>query len=137
MAIGINRSAGYNYAGLVGTLNGIATTGAPVGNAIGQSVKLYLVTVKDVGTSAIDLQAFDDAVGELFEILIQAMPVQVLAYFAPADTSGTISVICDGVNAPAASVLQTAIRALGASVSANAVDVRGTTVADGTSFTVA
>lgn len=131
MAIGQTRSAGYAFTGAVGTLNG--TSGAQVGN----SLKFYLVTVKNVGTTPIDLQAYDDAVGELFEAIMLQFPQGVLSYYAPADTSGTISVITDGVNAPAASVIQTAIRALGATVSANSVDVRGTTVADGTSFVVA
>lgn len=131
MAIGQTRSAGYTYTGAVGTLNGVS------GSQVGQSVKLYLITVKDNSNTAIDLRSYDDAVGELFELIMLQFPQGVLSYFAANDTSGTISVITDGVNAPAASVIQTAVRALGASVSANAVDVRGTTVADGVAFTVA
>lgn len=131
MAIGVIRSAGYTYTGAVGTLNG--ATGAQ----IGASLKFYLITVKDNGASAIDLRAEDDAVNELFEIVLRQLPSGILAYHAANDTSGVISVIVDGVNAPDASVLQTAIRALGATVGANNVDVRGTTVTNGTSFTVA
>ena len=37
MAIGIDRSAGYNYAGLTGVLNGIQYT------EVGQSVVFYIV----------------------------------------------------------------------------------------------
>jgi hypothetical protein len=131
MAIGVTRSAGYAYAGAVGTLNG--ATGAQIGN----SLKFYKVVVADNSATAIDLRTYDDAVGELFEVIMLQFPQGVLAYFAADNNSGIISVVTDGVNAPAASVIQTAIRALGSSVSANAVDVRGTTVIDGTSFTVA
>ena len=128
---GINRSAGYTYAGVVGTLNGVSAA------QVGQSVKLYLVTVKDTGASAIDLRSEDDAVNEVFEAVIRTLPQGVLTYYAANAASGVISVICDGVDAPAASVVQTAIRNLGTAVGANSVDVSGTTVADGTSFTVA
>ena len=113
--------------GAVGTLNG--TSGAQVG----QSVKLYLVTVKDVGASAVDIRGEDDAVNEVFEVVLKQFPA-VLAYYAANATSGVISIICDGHSAPAASVLQTAIQALG---TVNSLDISGTTVADGVSFTVA
>lgn len=131
MPIGATPSSAYSRAGAVGTLNG--TSGAQVG----ASIKLYLITVKDVGASAIDLRPEDDATNEVFEKILQNLPQGVLAYYAANASSGVISVICDGVNAPAASVLQTALRALGTSVGANSIDVSGTTVADGTSFTVA
>lgn len=128
---GINRSAGYTYAGLVGTLNGVSAA------QVGQSVKLYLITVKDAGDSAVDLRTEDDAVNEAFEAVIRALPQGVLTYYAANAGTGVISVICDGVDAPAASVVQAAIRNLGTAVGANSVDVSGTTVTDGTSFTVA
>jgi hypothetical protein len=131
MAIGVTRSAGYAYAGVVGTLNGAS------GAQVGQSVKLYLITAKNAGDSAIDLRTEDDAVNEAFEAILRTLPQGVLAYYAANAASGVISVIIDGVNAPDASVVQTAIRALGTSVGANNVDVSGTTVANGTSFTVA
>ena len=63
-------------------------------------------------------------------------PQGVLAYYAADNNTGIISVITDGVNAPEASVVQTAIRALGATASSNSIDVRGTDVTDGTLFTV-
>ena len=131
MPIGATPSTAYSRAGAVGTLNG--TSGAQVG----ASIKLYLITVKDNSAGAIDLRPEDDATNEVFERIIQNLPQGVLAYFAANAASGVISVICDGVNAPDASVLQTALRALGATVGANSIDVRGTTVADGVSFTVA
>lgn len=126
MAIGISRSAGYNYAGTTGVLNGVAAT-SPLNPEVGQSVALYLV---DAG---LDLSAEDDAANEAFEAILQAMPA-VLAYYAHA-TSGAISFICDGVNAPSAASLQTAIRAIGSTK--GAVNLGSTTVTAGTSFVVA
>lgn len=130
MAIGVDRSAGYAFAGVVGTLNG--TSGAQVG----ASLKFYKIQVQNNSNSNINLQAEDDAASELFELIVRQFPNGILAYHAPADTTGIIYLICDGVNAPEASVIQSAIRALGATVGANSVDVRGTDVTDGTSFTV-
>ena len=56
-----------------------------------------------------------------------------LAYYAH-ETSGIISLVCDGVNAPAASVLQTALQAIAARK--GAVNLSSATVTDGTSFVV-
>jgi hypothetical protein len=131
MAIGVTRSAGYAYAGTVGVLNG--TSGAQVG----ASLKFYKVQVQDNSNGNIDLTSEDDAVNELFEIIVKQFPQGLLAYSSVNANTGLIYLICDGVNAPEASVIQTAIRALGSSVGANGVDVRGTDVTDGTSFTVA
>ena len=131
MAIGATPSSAYSRAGAVGTLNG--TSGAQVG----ASIKLYLITVKDNSASAIDLRSEDDATNEVFEAVIRALPQGVLAYFAANAGTGVISVIVDGVNAPGATELRDNIRALGATVGANSIDVRGTTVTEGTSFTVA
>jgi len=131
MAIGVTPSAGYSYAGSVGTLNG--TSGAQIGG----SLKFYKVQVQDTSNANIDLQAEDDAANELFEIIIKQFPQGLLAHSSVAANSGLVYLICDGVNAPAASVIQTAIRALGETVGANSVDVRGTDVTDGTSFVVA
>jgi hypothetical protein len=131
MAIGVTRSAGYAYTGAVGTLNG--TSGAQVGN----SLKFYKVQVQDNSNGNIDLQSEDDAVNELFEIIMLQFPQGVLAYSSPAASTGLVYVITDGVNAPAASVIQASIRALGATVGANGVDVRGSDVTDGTSFVIA
>ena len=126
MAIGIDRSGNYNYTGATGVLNGIAST-SPRSQEVGQSVALYLV---DAG---LDLSGEDDAANEAFEAIIQAMP-PVLAYYAHA-TSGAISFICDGVNAPSASSLQTVIQAIG--TKKGSVNLGSTTVTAGTSFVVA
>ena len=131
MPIGATPSSAYTRAGAVGTLNGTA------GTQVGASLKFFLIAVKDNSAGAIDLRPEDDATNEVFETIIRALPSGVLAYFAANAGTGVISVIVDGVNAPDASVVQTALRALGASVGANGIDLRGTTVADGVSFTVA
>ena len=136
MAIGVSRltpggAVRYSYAGAVGTLNG--TSGAQVG----ASLKFFLVTIKNGSNTAIDLRTEDDGDNEAFEAVIRALPQGVLAYFAANANTGVISVIVDGVNAPQATELRDNIRALGSSVGANGVDVTGTTVTEGTSFTVA
>ena len=120
MAIGINRSAGYNYAGSTGMLNGIQYS------QVGQSVKFYIV-------ASLNLSGEDDASDEAFEAIIQIFP-PVLAYYAHA-TSGAISLVCDGVNAPAAGVLQTALQAIG--TRKGAVNLSSATVTEGSSFVVA
>lgn len=136
MAIGISRltpggAVRYSYAGAVGTLNG--TSGAQVG----ASVKFFLITAKDGSNAAVDLRSEDDGDNEAFEAILRVLPQGVLAYYAANANSGVISVVVDGVNAPQAAELQTTIRALGTAVGANSVDLSGTTVALGTSFTVA
>jgi hypothetical protein len=115
MAIGIDRSAGYFFAGTTGTLI-----------EPGQSIALYVVA------AGVNLSAEDDAANEAYEAIIQAFP-PVLAYFAHA-TSGVISVICDGVNAPDASALQTALQAIG--TKKGSVNLGSATVTNGTSFVV-
>ncbi len=125
MAIGIDRSAGYNYGGSTGVLNGIAATSVR-NQEVGQSVALYVV---DAG---LDLSGEDDAANEAFEAILQTMPA-ILAYYAHA-TSGVISFICDGVNAPSAASLQTAIQAIG--TAKGSVNLGSTTVTAGTSFVV-
>jgi hypothetical protein len=120
MAIGIDRSAGYNYAGLTGVLNGIVNT------EVGQSLVFYIVA------AGVNLSAEDDAANEAFEAIIQAFP-PVLAYYAH-PTSGVISLACDGVNAQDASVLQTALQAIASRK--GAVNLSSATVTNGTSFVV-
>jgi len=120
MAIGLDRSAGYNFAGLTGVLNGIVYT------QVGQSVKFYVVN------AGVNLSAEDDAANEAFEAIIQAFP-PVLAYYAH-PTSGVISLVCDGVNAQDASVLETALQAIG--TRKGSVNLGSATVTNGTSFVV-
>jgi hypothetical protein len=120
MAIGVTRSSGYAFTGATGILNGVS------GAQIGQSIKLYVVA------AGVNLSAEDDAADEAFEAIIQSFP-PVLAYYAHA-TTGAISLICDGVNAPDASVLQTALQAIG--TKKGSVNLGSATVTNGTSFVV-
>ena len=115
MAIGVDRSAGYFYAGSTGTLV-----------IPGQSIKLYVVA------AGVNLSAEDDAANEAYEAIIQVFP-PVLAYYSHA-TSGAISLVCDGVNAPDASALQTALQAIG--TKKGSVNLGSATVTNGTSFVV-
>ncbi len=120
MAIGIDRSAGYNFAGLTGVLNGIQYS------QVGQSVKLYLIE------TGVDLSSQDDAANEAFEAVIRTISQGLLVYYSGA-SDGKIHAVVDGMQAPDASVLQTAIRALGTINSAN---LTSTTVTNGTAFVV-
>jgi len=126
MAIGQTRSAGYAFTGITGKLNGDANATGTDQVEIGQSIKLYVVA------AGVNLAAEDDAADEAFEAIILAFP-PVLAYYAHA-TSGAISLICDGVNAPDASVLQTALQAIG--TKKGSVNLGSATVTNGSSFVV-
>lgn len=129
-------------AGDVGVLNG--KTGA----IIGASTKFYVITAKIANGTAVDLRDLDDAPNEAFEKIMRVLPSGILAFYAANDASGVISIVVDGHAAPVASTgdatkpgLQEIIRALGATVGAadglSGVDLTGTTVVAGTSFTVA
>jgi hypothetical protein len=127
MAI-LTRESQYSFAGATEVLNG--TSGAQLGT----SLKFYLVTVKNAGNAAVNITAEDDADNEIFEKIISQF-AGVHAYDSVGAT-GLVYVITDGHAAPAASVVQTAIRALGTAVGANGIDMSGSTVVDGASFTV-
>jgi len=130
-------------AGSAGALNGNevqSAKGTPVawtlGAAqLGQSVVFYKIEAIDAASAQVALTTEDDTPNELLEIILRQLPA-VLSFYAVAAT-GIIHVCCDGHAAPAASTLQTAIRALGTSVGANGADVSLSTVTLGTSFTVA
>jgi hypothetical protein len=129
--------------GVEGYVNGV-NTGTAWTSSVGSSLKFYIITVKNVSNSAQDLQpemaaggnGTEGGTGLAVEAILRACP-SVLSYYVPADSSGNISLICDGVNAPAATDLQLTLRALGTSVGTNTMDVSHTVVADGASFTVA
>tara|TARA_B100000927_G_scaffold74363_1_gene59254 strand:+ start:2468 stop:2821 length:354 start_codon:yes stop_codon:yes gene_type:complete len=107
--------------------------GVTAGTLYSHNAKAMLVTVKNAGGSAIDLRAEDDAVGEAAEVVLGE--VSPLMYLVTNSAAGTISIITD-ISANAAD-LQAKIRALGTAVGPNDIDVSGTTVADGSSVTVA
>ncbi len=106
----------------------------------------YLITVKDAGATAINLQTEDSAGGNaLVNGVIEAIVGEInpLAWFAPADTTGKIHVIMDlAVND--ATELRTRIRNIGkdagastTSVGPNDIDISGTTVVAASSITIA
>jgi hypothetical protein len=101
----------------------------------GQSVKFYLIAVKDSSAAAVDLRA-KDGTGQSVEALFFAFPTGVLAYDLANANTGVIHVVVDGHAAPSAASLQTTLRALGTSVGSDGADVSGTTVADGAGFSV-
>lgn len=124
----VTRGSQYSFAGATEVLNGAS------GKQLGGSLKFYLVTIKNAGGTAINLTAEDDADGEVFEKVIR-MFNSVQAYDS-VGASGLVYVITDGHAAASAADMQTAIRALGTSVGPNTIDVSGSTVEDGASFTV-
>lgn len=139
MAIGATRVHGG--IGAEGEING--NTGAQLGS----SLAFFHIRVKDnTGTSvdvrgeagfATDGQSRDGGLGGAVEKILQTMPSGVISYSVANAATGNIYVITDGTNVPAASVVQTAVRALGGTVGVGPVDLRGTDVIGGTTFTVA
>jgi len=123
-------------------VNGSATQ---VGTLYSPNCFAYLITVKNTSGTAIDLQTEDSygsnaVVGGVIESIVDEINPK--AWFAPADNTGKIHVICD-MNIDSASELQTRIRRIGlksdgtTSVGPNTIDISGTTVASASSITVA
>ena len=127
MAI-LTRESQYSFTGATEVLNGASSA------QLGTSLKFYLVTIKNAGDAAVNITAEDDADNEVFEKIISQF-AGVHAYDS-VGANGLVYVITDGHAAPAASVMQLAIRALGTAVGANGIDVSGSTVVDGASFAV-
>ena len=111
--------------------NGLQAT---VGTLYSPNCNLFKIQVQNNSNSNIDLRAEDDAVDEVVEVIVKEL--NPLAYFTVDANTGLIYVVMDK-NISDANELQTRIRNLGSSVGANGVDVRGTDVTLGTSFTVA
>ena len=111
-------------------VNGLACT---AGTLYSLNAKAFLVTVKDVAASAIDLRAEDDAVDEAVEMIVKE--INPLMFLVTNSTAGTIHVVAD-VSLSAADI-QTRIRNLGTTVGPNDIDVTGTTVTLATSITAA
>lgn len=105
-----------------------------VGTLYADNCNLFLITVKIANGTAVDLQAEDDAIDEVVELIVKELNPS--AFFVPADTSGKIHVVMDKSINDAAE-LQVRIRNMGTSLGANNVDVSGTTVAVPTSLTLA
>ena len=134
MTIGVTRTHGG--VGVEGVINGVS------GEQRGSSLAFFLITVKNGSNSARDLRpemsaGSDGGLGLAVEAILRSCPQGILAYHVTNSSAGTIHLIVDGVNAPSASELQTTLQGLGTSVGSNNMDVSGTTVAAGSTFTVA
>lgn len=112
-------------------VNGLGVT---VGTLYNLNCNLYIMTVKNVSASAIDLRAEDDAVNEALEQIIKE--ISPLAWYAADASTGVVHLVMDK-NINSAAELQVRVRRLGTTVGPNNVDVSGTTIQLGTSFTVA
>ena len=110
-------------------VNGLGVT---VGTLYQHNVKGFLVTVKNVGGTAIDLRAEDDAVDEAGEMVIKE--VSPLMYQLVDANTGIIYIVADA--ALSATDIQTRIRGLGTTVGPNNIDVTGTTAAVVTGITL-
>jgi len=105
-----------------------------VGTLYADNCNLFLIIVKIANGTAVDLQAEDDAIDEVVELIVKEL--NPAAFFVPADSSGKIHVVMDkSVND--AAELQVRIRNMGTSLGNNNVDVSGTTVSVPTSLTLA
>jgi len=134
MAVGQSRVHGG--VGVEGTINGEANT------ELGASLAFFHIQPRVAGLTPADLRGEmaanpDGGLGLAVEKILQTMPSGVIAYSMANTANSNIYVITDGVNAPSAAVVQDAIRALGASVGTNAIDLTGSLVTAGTTFTVA
>jgi len=118
--------------------NGLNCTVATLYNL---NANAFLISVKNAGTSAIDLRAEDDAVDETVEQIVKE--INPLMFFVTDSSAGTIHVIMDKSTSSAAE-LQVRIRRIGidsgastTSIGPNDIDISGTTVAAAASITVA
>lgn len=115
-----------------------------VGTLYTPNASLYIITVLDATTTAINLQTQDsygtDAkVNGVIEAIVNEL--NPLAWFSPVNTAGIIHVVMDkAVNS--ASELTIRIRRIGllstglTSVGPTNIDISGSTVSEATSFTV-
>lgn len=146
-SIGVTRTHGDANGVVVMDIGiaGASSLGVPIVTGIGKEVNLFKILVKNNGATAIDLHqtgaASEMQTGATVEAILKvvAQLVTVLMYQVENDTSGQISILVEqkdawsdtgttndyGFTIPS---LQAAIRALGATVGLNSIDVRGTTV---------
>ena len=118
-------------------VNGDVLSGVNQNTAVGALVSFagsqpeaYAIVVKNGSGTAQDIRT-EGQTGESIEaILFEVLTKATITYMQiENDTSGQISIMLEGNGGGwTAATLQTAIRALGASVGANTVDVSGTTV---------
>jgi hypothetical protein len=137
MAIGATRVHGG--VGVEGVINGES------GTELGASLAFFHIMARRSDAPSafpVDLRGEmaanpDGGLGLAVEKILQTMPSGVISYSVANNSTGNVYVICDGVNAPSATVVQAAIVALGGNVGTNDIDLRGTLVTAGTTFTVA
>ena len=120
-------------------VNGDVLSGVNQNTAAGELVSFsgsqpaaFAIVVANGSGTAADIRT-EGQTGEAIEaILFEILTKATITYMQiENDTSGQISVMLEANGGGwAASTLQTAIRALGATVGANSVDVTGTTVTD-------
>ena len=97
--------------------------------ANGPELDFFKIIVQDVSGDVVDIRNELDAAESVVDIM-QAIETKgnVEMYQVEGDTTGQISVAVYPAGAWTTGTLQTAIRALGAAVGANSVDVSGSTV---------
>jgi len=119
--------------------NGDVLSGVNQNSAVGALVsfngsqpKAFAIVVKNGSGTARDIRAEGQAGESIEEILFTILTKATITYFQVENTtSGQISIMLEGDGGGwTAADIQTAIRALGASVGTNTIDVTGTTVTD-------
>lgn len=121
------------------TVDRIHGSNTEVGVLYNLNANLYVITVMDETSTAIDLQAEDSydtdaVVNGTIEVIVDEL--NPLAWFTPAASNGEIYVVMDKAINDAAEI-QVRIRNLGGgTVGPNNIDISGTTVEVATSFTV-
>jgi hypothetical protein len=119
--------------------NGDVLSGVNQNTAVGALVSFngsqplaLAIVVKNGSGTAVDIRAEGQAGESIEKILFTVLTKATITYYQIENTTGgQISVMLEANGGGwTASDLQTAIRALGASVGANTIDVTGTTVTD-------
>lgn len=97
----------------------------------GPQLDFFKIVVANGSDEAVDIRNELDPL-ESVEAVLRTVATRsnIEMYQVEADASGTVSVAVYPVAAWSAATLQTALRAMGASVGANTVDVTGTVVTD-------
>lgn len=134
MAIGVTRVHGG--VGVEGQINGES------GTQLGGSLAFYHIQIRDASLAAVDVRGEaaanpDGGLGLAIESILRVAPQGIQAYSLANNATGNLYIVTDGVNSPSASELQTTVRSLGTSVGTNGIDVSGSLVTKGTTFTVA
>lgn len=95
---------------------------------IAEDIECFTISAIDGSAGAVDLSGETNP-GEAVEFILKTIQTKTTTLAIGAESSGVFRVMVHG-SAWTAADLQTAIRALGATVGANDVDLTGTTVAD-------